>query len=54
MDRVRSGVSVPFPFAVLALFFSEDAATSGITTSEEGAYVLKRVPDEWRLYAISG
>ena len=25
---------------------------SGITTSEQGTYVLKGVPDEWRLYAI--
>jgi pimeloyl-ACP methyl ester carboxylesterase len=27
-------------------------AGSGITTSEQGTYVLKGVPDEWRLYAI--
>ena len=27
---------------------------SGITTSEQGTYVLKGVPDEWRLYAIEG
>jgi hypothetical protein len=25
---------------------------SGITTSEQRTYVLKGVPDEWRLYAI--
>jgi class 3 adenylate cyclase len=27
---------------------------SGIATSEHGTYVLKGVPDEWRLYAIEG
>jgi hypothetical protein len=27
MNSVRSGVSVPFPFPVLALFFSDDAVT---------------------------
>jgi class 3 adenylate cyclase len=27
---------------------------SGITTSDQGTYVLKGVPDEWRLYAIEG
>jgi class 3 adenylate cyclase len=29
-------------------------AGSGLTTSERGTYVLKGVPDEWRLYAIEG
>jgi class 3 adenylate cyclase len=27
---------------------------SGIATSDQGTYVLKGVPDEWRLYAIEG
>jgi pimeloyl-ACP methyl ester carboxylesterase len=27
---------------------------SGLTTTEQGTYVLKGVPDEWRLYAIEG
>jgi hypothetical protein len=38
------------------VFVSETVKTllvgSGITTSEQGTYVRKGVPDEWRLYAI--